>query len=66
MSSWWMHGRRVDFRAEEVVKLTPSSSPQRGEHILVNGERCRVTRCKVSWREPGVWTIRTLRVKADP
>lgn len=56
--------RRVNMSTETVVKLTPSAPPRRGDRVLVDGVVCRVTRCRVYWREPGVWKITDLRVKA--
>ncbi len=53
---------RVDPSVDRVVKFLPSNPPRRGEAILVNGTRCIVTRCRVSWDGPR-WTIRSLRVK---
>lgn len=53
----------VDPSRQQVVKFFPAMPPRCGETVLVDGDRCRVTRVKVRWREPGVWEIRKLRVK---
>lgn len=55
-------GRRVFPDHQRVVKWLPSNPPRRGEVILVDGVRCRVTRCKVRWHGAR-WTIRDLRVR---
>jgi len=60
-----MLGRRVDVSTREVVKFFPSNPPERGDIVLVEGVRCRVTYCRVKW-DDRVWTIRSLRVKAAP
>jgi len=57
-------GRSVDMAIQEVFKIFPSNPPQRGEHVLVDGARCRVTYCRTKW-EGREWTIRSLRVKED-
>ena len=49
----------------EVFKFFPTSPPRRGEYVLVDGVRCRVTRVRVSW-EDQTWTLRKLRVKEAP
>lgn len=54
--------RRVDPRTQRVVEFMPSNPPARGEVVLVDGVRSRVTRCKVAWIDRR-WTIRSLRVK---
>lgn len=53
----------VDPARQEVVKFLPNWPPFRGETVLVDGDRCTVTRARVRWREPGVWEIRKLRVR---
>lgn len=58
-----LFGTRVDPTVQEVFKFFPNLPPYRGESILVDGVRHRVTYCRVSWREPGVWTIRRLRAR---
>lgn len=55
--------RKVDPSIQRVVKFFPSIPPVRGDVVLVDDERCRVTRCKVAWDGPR-WTIRSLYVKA--
>jgi len=54
--------RKINPGRQEVVKFVPSSPPRRGETILVDGVRSRVTRCKVKWDGPR-WMILSLRVK---
>ena len=57
--------RRVDLTRERVVTFMPNNPPRRGDIVLVSGERCRVTRAKVTWN--GLeWTLHLLRVKAAP
>jgi len=57
-----VRSRRVDPLVQRVVKFWPNNPPRRGDIVLVDGERCRVTRAKVSWvgRE---WTLHKLKVK---
>lgn len=57
-----MRSRRVDPSVNRVVKFRPTSPPARGDIVIVDGERCRVTRARVSWDGPR-WTIRLLRVR---
>lgn len=48
---------------QEVVKMWPSLPPSRGDVVLVDGKRRKVTRCRL--RFDGLqWTIKSLRVKA--
>ena len=54
--------RRVNPERQEVVKFLPSNPPRRGEHVLVDGARCRVAWCRVSWDGPR-WTLRSLWVR---
>ena len=49
----------------EIVKWVPSSPPSRGDIVLVDGERCRVLRCKVYWDDRR-WTIYGRGVKVRP
>jgi hypothetical protein len=49
----------------EVFKFFPTSPPRRGEIVLVDGVRCRVTSSKYTW-EGRTWTLRKLRVKPEP
>ncbi len=58
-------GRRVDPSKQRVVKFLPTNPPYRGNIVLVDGVRCRVTYAKVSW-EGREWTIHSLRVKDAP
>lgn len=55
--------QKVDPAVQRVFKFTPSMPPYRGEVVLVDDQRCHVTRCRVSWDGPR-WTIKSLRVKA--
>ena len=60
---------RIDPLSQEVFKFLPNNPPARGETILVDGVRHRVTRCKIKWakdQEPDGrrrWTILSLRAK---
>jgi len=58
-------GTLVDVEKQDVFKLNPLAPPRRGEHVLVDGVRCRVTRAKVTWAGDR-WTLQELRVKPDP
>jgi len=58
-------GTLVDVEKQDTFKLFPTNPPRRGEHVLVDGVRCRVTRAKVTWDGPR-WTLSELRVKTDP
>jgi hypothetical protein len=55
-------GRSVHPSRQEIVKILPASPPRRGEFVLVDGERCRVTRCRII-HTGNVWEIRSLRVR---
>lgn len=57
----WVHPDR-----QKVVKFLPNNPPRRGDTVLVDGERCRVLRCRVKWRDPGVWTIVGRGIKVRP
>lgn len=61
VANW--RGRRVNPDRQEIVKLLPDSPPDKGDIVLVDGERCIVTYSHVRWDGPR-WTIRELRVKA--
>lgn len=53
---------KVDLSAQECTKMWPSLPPVRGEVVLIDGKRCRVTRCRL--RFDGLqWTIKSLRVR---
>lgn len=52
----------MDASVDVVVKFFPTNPQRRGEVVLVNDERCRVTRCRVAWDGP-TWTIKLLKVK---
>lgn len=54
--------QQVDPAAHECIKFFPSIPPRRGDEILVDGQRCRVTKCVVDW-EGYDWRIRTLKVQ---
>lgn len=58
----FIRGRKVDLRNEEVGKIIPSSPPYRGEIVLVDGARSRVTSATVKWDGLN-WTLLGLRVK---
>jgi hypothetical protein len=49
----------------EVVKLLPNDPPDRGDLVLVDGERCRVTYSRVTWSGRR-WTLHELRVEDAP
>ncbi len=60
--SRWVHPR--DHR---IIKFLPNDPPVRGDHVLVDGERCRVLRCPVTWS--GLeWTMgeQGIQVAPDP
>jgi len=65
-----MRSRAVDPLSQEVFKFFPNNPPIRGEIVLVDGVRSRVTRCKIRWdkeAEPDGrcrWTILKLRVRS--
>jgi hypothetical protein len=58
-----LFGRKVDPTKQNVFKWLPDMPPRAGEYVLVDGARCRVSRCRVQWQERQ-WTIVELRVKA--
>lgn len=62
MRLWPRRGRRVDVTKQRVVKFLPSDPPERGDWVTVDGERCVVTYCKITW-EGLEWTLHELRVK---
>lgn len=57
---------RTSFEAmpseHRVVKFFPSEPPRRGEIVLIDGERCKVTSVRVTWEGPR-WKIRRLRAR---
>lgn len=61
-----LRGRKVEIGRERVFKFLPANPPRRGDVVLVDGIRSRVTSSRVEWREPGVWTLVSLRVKGAP
>lgn len=63
-------GRRVDPDSQRVVKFFPRLIPRKGEHVLVDGARCRITFVRVGGFErigDGLYRyrIKSLRVKDD-
>jgi len=60
---------RVDPLQQEVFKFFPHNPPSRGEIVLVDGVRSRVTWCRIRWDkvpEPDGrrrWTILSLRAR---
>ena len=58
-------GRRVWPDREEVVKFGPDHPPVRGEIVMVDGQRSRVTHARVHWLGRR-WTILALWVKPAP
>lgn len=60
-----IYGPSIDPTNHSVVKLFPANPPAKREIVLVDGERCVVTRVRVEW-EGARWTLTDLRVrKAD-
>lgn len=63
----WIRRRRsrrwVHPSTHEIFKLLPNNPPVRGDTVLVDGERCRVIRSRVTW-EGLHWTI--LGVLVEP
>lgn len=54
--------RRVRYLAHpatnEICKFLPRNPPMKGDIVLIDGRRCRVTRApKLDWQGPR-WTIR--------
>lgn len=60
-----MRARWVKIGEQEVFKFFPNEPPHRGSIVVVDGERCRVTRAKVTWDGPR-WTLHRLKVKPAP
>jgi hypothetical protein len=60
--SRWVHPD-----THEIAKLFPTQPPAPGDHVLVDGERCRVLACPVKW-DGLTWTIgeRGIQVVPDP
>ena len=50
-----------------IVKFLPNNPPERGDVVLVDGERCRVLRCPVEW-DDRTWRMvgRGVKVKPEP
>lgn len=57
-----LRSRRVNPELERVFKFSPRNPPRRGEIVLVDDVRCRVTRVRVKWNADR-WTLRLLKVK---
>jgi hypothetical protein len=57
--------RWVSPLTHEIVKFFPSEPPRRHGIVLVDGERSRVLRAKVSWDGPQ-WTLHRLKVRPEP
>lgn len=55
---------RIDPETQQVFKLFPANPPRKGEPILVDGVRHRVTRARVKWDGPR-WTLLDLRAVRD-
>jgi|SRR6185295_2120808 len=49
-------GERVHPSTHEIVKAFPNNPPERGDIVLVEGERYRVKRVKVRW-EGRTWHL---------
>lgn len=49
----------------EIVKILPSNPPEKRDVVLVDGERCRVVRSKVTW-EGRRWTLHGIWVRPEP
>lgn len=58
-------GRRVYVSEQRVVKTFPKIPARRGDIVLVDDVRCRITRAKVTW-DGMVFTTHFLRVKEAP
>lgn len=62
----WLWGDTVDVTAQATLKWLPNNPPRKGEIVLVDRRRCRVTRVKVRW-DGANWKLRELWVKpTDP
>lgn len=58
--------RWVHPDTHRIVKFFPRNPPERGDHVLVDGERHRVLRCPVKW-DGATWTMkRGVKVKEAP
>lgn len=64
-----MRALRCDPSVQCIVKFWPHIPPERGDIVIVDGVRCRVTRAKVRYQnpdEPCEWTLHKLYVKSAP
>jgi hypothetical protein len=55
--------RWIRADTHEIVKFFPTTPPEKGDVVLVDGERCRVVKVKVRW-EGRTWHLE--RVKVEP
>lgn len=62
-----MRARWVHPDSHRIVKFFPHNPPERGDVVLVDGERCRVLRCPLNW-EGLTWSMTDhgVKVKPDP
>lgn len=53
--------------SNEIFKFLPHNPPARGDIVLVDGQRCRVLRCRLEW-QGREWQMkgRGVKVKPDP
>jgi hypothetical protein len=49
--------RWVHPDTHEIFKFLPSRAPERGDVVLVDGERHRVLRCPITW-DGYTWTMK--------
>jgi hypothetical protein len=56
--------RWVNPNTHEIFKFLPNNPPERGDVVLVDGERCRVLRCPLQW-DGRAWRMRR-GVKVKP
>lgn len=57
--------RWVHPDTNEICKFLPHNPPERGDRVLVDGERCRVLRCPVKW-SGRTWRMSGRGVKVRP
>lgn len=61
-----MRARWVHPDDHEIFKFLPRNPPERGDAVLVDGERHRVLRCPVEW-DGRTWRMkRGVKVKPAP
>lgn len=60
--SRWVHPDE-----HRIGKFFPSNPPERGDYVLVDGERHKVLRCPITWNG-ATWHMgeRGIKVKPDP